>query len=78
MNTKKKIITAAAVGVATGSVLGVLFAPAKGKDTRKKITDTGKKISGSVKTTIEKGKEKLTSLKGGNKNATINSVEPIA
>jgi gas vesicle protein len=78
MNTKKKIMTAAAVGVAAGSILGVLFAPAKGKDTRKKITDTGKKISDAAKTTIEKGKEKLTSLKGGNKNATIDSVEPIA
>jgi hypothetical protein len=78
MNTKKKIATAAAVGVAAGSLLGVLFAPAKGKDTRKKIKDTGKKISGGVKTTIEKGKEKLTSFKGVNKNATIDSVEPLA
>jgi gas vesicle protein len=78
MNTKKKIVTAAAVGVAAGSVLGVLFAPAKGKDTRKKIQDTGKKISGTVKNIIEKGKEKLTSLKGGNKNATIDAVEPFS
>jgi gas vesicle protein len=78
MNTKKKILTAAAVGVAAGSVLGVLFAPAKGKDTRKKIKDTSKKISGGVKTTIEKGKEKLTSFKGDNKNATIDAVEPFS
>jgi gas vesicle protein len=78
MNTKKKIVTAAAVGIAAGSVLGVLFAPAKGKDTRKKIQDTGKKISGGVKTTIEKGKEKLKSFAGANKNATINTVEPFS
>jgi YtxH-like protein len=78
MNTKKKIITAAAVGVATGSVLGVLFAPAKGKDTRKKIQDTGKKISDEVKTTIGKGKEKLKSFAGANKNATIDTVEPFS
>jgi uncharacterized membrane protein YgaE (UPF0421/DUF939 family) len=78
MNTNKKIITAAAVGVAAGSVLGVLFAPAKGKDTRKKIQDTGKKISTDIKTTIEKGKEKLKSFAGANKNATIDTVEPFS
>ncbi len=78
MNTKKKILTAAAVGVAAGSVLGILFAPAKGRDTRKKIQNTGKKISGGVKATIDKGKEKITYLKGRNKNATIDSVEPLA
>jgi gas vesicle protein len=78
MNTKKKIVTAAAVGIATGSVLGVLFAPAKGKDTRKKIQDTGNKISNEVKTTIGKGKEKMKSFAGANKNATIDKVEPFS
>ncbi len=77
MNNKNKILTAASVGLAAGSLLGVLFAPAKGKETRKKIKDTSKKISGGVKATINKGKEKLTSLNGGNKNATIDSVEPL-
>jgi hypothetical protein len=78
MNTKKKILTAAAVGVAAGSLLGVLFAPAKGEYTRKKIQDTGKKMSDRAKATIEKGKEKLRSLNEGNKNATIDRVEPLA
>jgi gas vesicle protein len=78
MNNKGKIITAAAIGAAAGSVLGVLFAPAKGKDTRKKIKDTGYKISADVKNSIQKGKEKIKSFSGGNKNATIDAVEPIS
>lgn len=74
MSTNKKILTAAAAGLA----LGVLFAPAKGKDTRKKIKDTSKKIAGGVKTTIEKGKEKFKSFKSENKDATIDAVEPFS
>jgi gas vesicle protein len=78
MNTNKKILTAAAVGVAAGSLLGVLFAPAKGKETRKKIHDNSKKLSDGVKNTIEKGKEKLDALKGKNENTIIDRVEPLA
>jgi gas vesicle protein len=78
MNTKKKIITAATIGLTAGSVLGMLFAPAKGKNTRKKIQDTGKKISTGIKATIGKGKEKSKSFAGANKNATIDTVEPFS
>jgi gas vesicle protein len=78
MNTNKKILTAAAVGVAAGSLLGVLFAPANGKETRKKIHDNSKKLSDGVKNTIEKGKVKLDALKGKNENTIIDRVEPLA
>lgn len=78
MNNKGKIITVAAIGAAAGSVLGVLFAPEKGSDTRKKIQSKSKQLVNEVKTTFVNGKEKLKSFSGGNKNATIDKVEPIS
>jgi len=49
MNTTAKIITACAAGVVTGVVLGILFAPDKGSETRQKISDQGKKIADTFK-----------------------------
>jgi gas vesicle protein len=56
MNTIGKIAIAAAAGVVAGGVLGLLFAPDKGVNTRKKITDSGKKLTDTVK-------EKMNGLK---------------
>jgi gas vesicle protein len=42
------------VGAAAGFVLGVLFAPASGKETRKKIKDQAAKTSDSAKDGYEK------------------------
>jgi gas vesicle protein len=44
-----KIIISALSGIAVGALLGVLYAPAKGSDTRKKISKTGKDLSDAVK-----------------------------
>ena len=63
MNNTGKIITAVAAGAAAGAILGVLFAPAKGSETRKKINDQGKKLASTVKTKFEQGKEKINDLK---------------
>lgn len=46
MSKAAKIITVFAAGVAAGVVLGILFAPGKGSETRKKIADAGKKFAG--------------------------------
>jgi gas vesicle protein len=56
MNTLAKIAIAAGAGIVAGGVLGVLFAPDKGENTRKKIADSGKKLTDTVK-------EKMNSLK---------------
>jgi gas vesicle protein len=62
MNNTGKIVTAVAAGAALGAVLGILFAPGKGSETRKKISDAGKKIAEGVEKNFKKGKEKLSHL----------------
>lgn len=59
MNNTAKIVTALAAGAAAGAILGILFAPGKGSETRKKISDAGKKLAEGVEKNFKKGKEKL-------------------
>ena len=52
MNTTAKIIAATLAGVATGLALGVLFAPDKGSETRRKISDGYTDLSDTLKDKI--------------------------
>lgn len=63
MNTTGKIIVAAAAGVAVGALFGILFAPDKGSETRRKVNEEGKKFADDLKDTMRKGKEKFNNLK---------------
>jgi gas vesicle protein len=63
MNNTGKIIVAAAAGIVAGAILGILFAPEKGSETRKKMTDDGRKFYDDVKDKFRKGKEKFSDLK---------------
>lgn len=63
MKTAGKIITAASAGVAAGAALGILFAPDKGIETRKKINAQGKKLANGAKDKLNKSKEKFNGLK---------------
>lgn len=63
MNTTAKMFTAIAAGAAAGAILGILFAPDKGKATRNKITGQGKKVSDEVKDKFSKGKDKFNDFK---------------
>jgi gas vesicle protein len=65
MNNTGKIVVAVAAGIAVGAISGVLFAPGKGSETRKKINEQGEKFAGDLKDTIRKGKEKFNDLKEG-------------
>ena len=59
----KQILWFALGGVAVGTLLGVLFAPAKGTETRKKIKDSGERLSDNVKEAFRKGREGFEQLK---------------
>ncbi|HEY0678489.1 MAG TPA: YtxH domain-containing protein [Chitinophagaceae bacterium] len=48
MNKTTSVIVALAAGAAAGFIAGLLLAPEKGEDTRKKITDAGKKFTSKV------------------------------
>lgn len=49
MNTSGKILAAVAAGIASGAVLGILFAPDRGSETRRKMNEKGKKFAEGVK-----------------------------
>lgn len=63
MNNSGKIIAALVIGAAVGAVLGVLFAPDKGAETRKKINEEGKKMSDAIKNKFNEMKEKMNAVK---------------
>lgn len=78
MNNTGKIITAVAAGAAVGAVLGILFAPDKGSETRRKINDQGKKIAGDLKSQFEKVKGKCNDLKDGIQQKVKETTEEFA
>ena len=56
MKTSSKILIALGAGFVAGGLLGILFAPDKGSETRRKITDSGRKISDTIKKKIKEAK----------------------
>lgn len=68
MKEMNKTIIAVGIGVAIGSLLGVFFAPRKGSETRKLISDKKNKISDTLKEQTQKSKETLLSFKEGLKD----------
>ena len=61
MKNSAKILVAAAIGVLAGSVLGLLFAPDKGYETRQKISKKGGKMMKTIKGGF--GKERIAKIK---------------
>jgi gas vesicle protein len=59
MNTGK-ILLGILAGAGTGALLGILLAPQKGIDTRKKIAKMGKDYSDSVKYKFDESLEKIS------------------
>ncbi|MBL7747984.1 MAG: YtxH domain-containing protein [Chitinophagaceae bacterium] len=63
MNNAGKIVAALFAGAAIGAAAGILLAPDKGSETRKKIKEKGEKLAKGVKDKFRSGKEKLSELK---------------
>ncbi len=45
-----KVVFGFLAGAAVGSILGILYAPDKGEETRRKISDSGNDLADSLKT----------------------------
>ena len=58
MNTNKLILGVVG-GLLTGAVLGVLFAPESGKNTRKKIKDKSKELKDTMKNDFDNAIQKI-------------------
>ena len=65
MKNANKILIALGAGVAIGGLLGVLFAPAKGVETRNKIAESGKKLKQQFNEKLKLGKERLEEKMNG-------------
>jgi len=63
MNNSGKILAALIIGAAVGAAFGILYAPDKGSETRKKINEEGKKMSDAIKDKFNKMKEKMNAVK---------------
>ena len=74
MTNTNKIVAALGIGMAAGAILGLLFAPRKGSETRELLAQKGTKITGDIKEGIQLGQKKFNSLKDGFKEGlnTIN------
>ncbi|MFD2967300.1 YtxH domain-containing protein [Sphingobacterium bambusae] len=63
MNENGKIVTALLAGLAAGAVLGLLFAPDKGSETRDKIQDSLADLGDAIKERAEEQLDQLQDLK---------------
>ncbi|HLS94369.1 gas vesicle protein [Sphingobacterium allocomposti] len=63
MNENGKIVTALLAGLAAGAVLGLLFAPEKGSETRDKINESLADLGDAIKERAEEQFDQLNELK---------------
>ncbi|MFD1771374.1 YtxH domain-containing protein [Sphingobacterium suaedae] len=63
MNENGKIVTALLAGLAAGAVLGLLFAPDKGSETREKLNESLADLGEAIKERAEEQFDQLSDLK---------------
>jgi gas vesicle protein len=72
MNSTGKVILAIIGAAAAGAVIGMLVAPEKGSDLRKRITDATGDLSNQLSQLLAQGKEQLQNLKSTATNEAEN------
>ncbi|MGV3509282.1 MAG: YtxH domain-containing protein [Sphingobacteriaceae bacterium] len=65
-----KLLAAAVIGLAVGGILGILFAPSAGSETRSSIAGSVNDFSGAVREKARQGVDKLGELK----NQAVDSI----
>lgn len=70
MANSGKILAALLVGAAAGAALGLLFAPDKGSETRKKMAGKASELTDEIKERYNKSKEAVNDLKERMANKT--------
>jgi len=63
MSDNGKVLSALLLGAAAGAVLGLLMAPDKGSNTRKRIQDGAAELIDELTEKIKEGKEAINDLK---------------
>lgn len=69
MKYSNKVFTALGIGMAAGAILGLLFAPRKGSETRGMLSRKKTKFTGAIKDEFREGQKKLTGMKEGLKDS---------
>lgn len=65
MRNINRILAAVGIGIAAGAILGLLFAPRKGTETRKMLAKKGTQLSDTLKDGFQEGQHKFNTLKNG-------------
>lgn len=63
MSKSSNILAAFVLGAAAGAALGLLLAPEKGSETRRKLREEGQRFADTVNEKVKEGKDKIESWK---------------
>lgn len=77
MNTGKAVLAVLA-GVAAGAALGILFAPDKGSETRKKAIRKGKDLTNLINQEIDAKVDRLVTKLTGKPKASASAKKDVA
>lgn len=75
MNSTGKVLLAIIGAAAAGAIIGMLLAPEKGSDLRKKLSDTAEDWSSQLSQLLASGKAQLDNLKQTATNEAENMAE---